>query len=201
VSIKPESRSNYAPTIRVVNSAGFLVEREHLDIRPTLVTTVHSDNQEFVPLSNDNWSRISWRKLGHGRRYWIIADYSNIVDPWTELQPIKVYKVVAQLNANVVAGTINQISLTRTKGVSRGQVLRVENLDPMALVSFDCSVLAVNPIANTVDITPVAAPSVPALLSRVSVVSDQPVKLTCPSVQRAFFEALNFGNPLNTLVE
>lgn len=187
--------------MRIVNASGYLVEREHLDIRPTLVTILQPDNQEFTPDTTDNWSRLAWRKLGNGRRWWIIADYSKIIDPFGELAAFQVLSAVSQLSANVAAATVTQITLTDVRRILRGQRLRVESLDPALPNTFDCSVLAVNATTKVVNITPATSPGVLAALSRVSIIKNQGVKLTCPSVHRAFFEILDFNNPLNTLVD
>ena len=204
MSVSRESRYNYSATILVADAAGFLVEKPHLDIRPQLVNIVHPDNVEFSPSGNDTWSRIGWRKLGNGRRWWIIADYSQILDPFSELKPETKYKYVTQLSVNVPATTaITSITVVNAKKVKRGDVLRVEDLDTGNLVSFECFVLAVNETTNVVTISPITTPAggVPFLLSRVSRVYKEQLRLIIPSANRAFFEALNFGNPLNVLSE
>lgn len=204
MSVGRESRYNYAAIMRVTDSAGFLVEREHLDIRPTLVNIVHADNREYVPSPNDNWSRIAWRKLGDGRRWWIIADYSQIVDPFTELRPVEKTKYVTQLAADIPAtSSITEFQVNHPTKVNRGDMLRIEDLDIAHQVSMDVAVLSVNETAGTVQVSPVTSPAggIPAALSRVSRIYKEQLRIIVPSAHRAFFEALNFGNPLNVLVE
>lgn len=204
MSVGRESRYNYAPTIRVTDAAGFLVERLHLDIRPQLVNVIHPDNVEYTPSENDTWSRIGWRKLGNGRRWWIIADFSQVIDPFKELKPTTKYKYVTQLSVNVpAASTITSITVTNAKKVKRGDSLRLEDLDQAHLVSLDVFVLAVNETTNVVTLSPIATPAggIPFALSRVSRIYKDTLRLVIPSANRAFFEALNFGNPLNVLTE
>src|SRR4029077_167672 len=130
MSIGLTSRNNYSAIMRVVNAANFLVEKEHLDIRPTLVSIKFADNQQFSPSQTDNWSRIAWRKLGNGRYYWIIADFSQIVDPFSELSPIVKNQYITQLTTDVPAGIVNSIVVADPKRISMSMLLFVENLDP-----------------------------------------------------------------------
>lgn len=204
MSVGPVSRYNYAATIQVVDASGQLVEREHLDIRPPLQNVVHPDSQEFTPNEKDNWSRIGWRKLGDGRYWWIIADYSQILDPFAELRPQEKTKYLTRLSANVPAATtITSITVSRVKEVKRGDFLRIEDLDIAHAVSFDVVVQTTNDTTGVVTFAPVVSPAggVPSALSRVSKVYKENVRLIIPSPHRAFFEALNFTNPLNILTE
>lgn len=194
-----QSRNNYAAIIQVLNSAGQLVEFSHLDIRPTLTNILQSDNVRFTPSQSDNWSRISWRRLGDGRRWWIIADFSQVVDPWIDLNQVTSYNYLTQLSADIPAGLINSFTVKDDSQIVAGMNLLVENLDPTDPVSFECNVTEVN--TEAVVITPVTAPAIPFALSRVSQIAVSSVQLTCPSVQRAFFESSNFDNPLNVLVQ
>lgn len=204
MSIGPESRNNLSVVVQVVNAAGTLVEREHLDIRPALMNISAADNQQFMPAVGDNWSRIAWKKLGDGRRWWIIADYSQIVDPFTDLQPVVQHNYLAQLGGDVAAGTVSRLSMRSAADLSklsRGMTVFVEDLNPSNPVSFTATVQSTDVPTLTVSITPITlVGSIPHALSRVSQVAKLPVLLTCPSPNRAFFTALNFANPLSTLV-
>lgn len=198
------SRYNYSSIVQVIDSTGQLAEREHPDIRPQLQNIVHSDNQEYTPSDTDNWSRIGWRKLGDGKHWWIIADYSEVIDPFTELRSQERLKYATQLSvAAPVATMITEITVVRPKEVRRGDVLRIEDLDPAHAVSFDVTVLSTNETLGTVQFAPTMTPAggVPILLSRVSRVYRDNIRLVVPSVHRAYFEAMNFTNPLNTLTE
>lgn len=203
MSVGRDSRHNYSAVMRVVDAAGNLVEREYLDIRPRLVLTDHPDNVQFTPSASDTWNRIGWRRLGRFDRYWIIADYSGVLDPWTELKPKRKTKAIAQLTANAVTGAIDTIFVSDVRSISPTQILRIENLDPSNPTFFETPVLSVNPLLKRVTLTPstVPAPGIPFALSRVSIVYTESRRLTVPSPNRAFFEALNFSNPMNILVD
>lgn len=202
MSVGPQSRYNYAAVVEVVDSSGFLIEKEHLDIRHPLVRINYSDNRQLTPSPTDNWSRIAWRTLGDGRRWWIIADFSQILDPLTELQPATKTKYLAQLTVPLVIGIkYSQITVDRPFSIQRGQKLKIEDLDPSNKVSVFTTVLAVNQTTGVVDVSSFTSPGIPAALSRVSHVFQQSPSLVIPTTQRAFFEALDFGNVLNTFVE
>jgi hypothetical protein len=201
MSVGSRSRHNYANKIRRTNGAGNLVEFERYDIRPTLTRTQFQDNTQYVPNGSDNWSRIAWQTLGDGRLYWIIADCSGVIDPLSELAPESKTRFVAQLSMALAPGQINQAILTRTKGIQRGTILRIEDLDPNNLVSIDVSVLSLNPETKVITFSPVTlAGNIVAITSRVSVLYKKPIVLNVPSTSRALFELLDFNNPLSTLV-
>lgn len=202
MSLDRDSRYNYAHIMRSVDAAGQLVEYDRFDLRPHLTDTTHPDNQEFQVTEGDNWSRIGWRRLGRGRRWWIIADYSNVVDPFEELLTAETVRVIGRLSVAVAAGSVSTMALTRVTGIAAGTTLRVQNLDPAAPTVFDAAVLSVNTTSKVVTVTPTdcPAPGIPTALSRVSIVRREGRKLVCPSVNRALFGALSFGNPLNVLV-
>ena len=204
MSVGDKSRYNYSAKIRVVNSAGYLIEREHLDLRPRLQRTLHSSNIQYPTNKTDNWSRISWRMLGNGRFWWIIADYSQIIDPLSELYPEEKTRYLTQLDANLLAGERTSAIVKQTKRIKRGMVLRIEDLDPGgAMNSVDVSVLTVNATTGEITFPPITVPGggVPSLLSRVSEVYESAVLLTIPAADKALFQAMDFGNPLNVLVD
>ncbi len=203
MSIGKESRYNYAVRIRRTNGAGVLIEHERFDLRPTLTRTDFNDNVEYVPLDGDSWSRVSWKTLGNGRYWWIIADYSQVVDPFSELFPQTKTRYVTQLIVDLPVGTTTEITVGRPKDIQRGMRLRVEDLNPANPVSVEMYVLGVNNDTGVVTISPVDVPvgGIPALLSRVSELYEKKPVLQVPTISRALFQALDFDNPLNILVE
>ena len=141
-----DSRYNYAATMLVTDAAGFLTEKPHLDIRPQLQNIINVDNQEYIPSPNDTWSRIAWRKLGHGRHWWIIADFSQTIDPFLELRPIRKTKYVTQLTVDIpgITNIITQITVADARKVKRGDVILVEDLTQTNLVSVELAVISTN---------------------------------------------------------
>jgi hypothetical protein len=202
MSVGLNSRNNYSVIMRNVDAAGRSLEHDYLDIRPSLVQTAHPDNTEYVPSPGDNWSRIAWKKLGNGRHYWIIADYSSIVDPLSELQPETKTRYVAQLALAAHSGDV-QITVTSTRKIRRGMLLRIQDLAPLG-GTLEGSVLGVDTTNNVVTFSAPLPAAPPMLilpqLSRVSELYQEDVRLVIPSPHRALFEALNFTNAFNTLV-
>ena len=204
MSVSSDSRYNYTPVVQILDPSGALSEKLHLDIRPTLQTIIHSDNIQFTPSDTDNWSRIAWRYLGNGKLYWIIADYSQVIDPFTELKARTRTRYLTQLAASVAGGaTVTTLTMLSTKNIRRGDTLKVEDLNPANLTSMNVVVMSVDDSSKVVSVSPVTAPvtGIANVYSRVSRVYKEQVRLTIPSAHNAFFEALDFGNPLNVLVE
>lgn len=198
MSVPQNSRNNWSALMRVIDSEGNVIEPEHLDIRPHLVDTKHSDNTIVTVQGGENWSRLSWRTLGHGRHWWIIADYTGVVDPFEEIRAREVKKFVAQLTADMSAGPVATFLLTSARRVKRGSRLRVEDLATGN--SFDLTVISVNVDTGRVVCNATVAPAITAATSKVSLLLNVPAKAVVPSPQRAFFEALDFGNPMRVLV-
>ena len=197
------SRYNYAKRVRLLGGTGDLLEYERFDIRPRVVKTQYPDNAELQPSQGDNWSRLAWKSLGDGQLYWVICDFSEVIDPFSELVPEVKARYVTRLGANIAAGSQNTATLINSRGIRRGTVLRFEDLDPTHLVSVDAPVLSVESGSHVVTFSPTTFPvgGVPSTYSRVSIVSRQGVRLVCPSPQRALMQVLDFGNPLNTMEE
>lgn len=203
MSLSTNSRFRFTVSVRRIDIQGRIVEPLHFDIRPRLVRKNSADNREIVPSSSDTWSRIAWRTLGDGRLYWIIADMSNVVDPFADLHPKETLDFLTQLSAGLGAGTQTQITTSDPRRVTRGMKLRIEDLDPANLISVDVVVLTTNLTTGVVTFSPtdVPAPGIPSALSRVSRLALEDVRLTTPSISRAVFESLDFNDPLQTLVD
>ena len=203
MTITRNSRFNHAARIRIITGDGQLVEKEHLDIRPRLSAIDSDENFEVFPSKADTWSRISWRHLGNGRNYWIIADHTGIVDPFSELKPKIEFKYVTQLAVDLSSGTQTSMTVNDPEKLSRGLKVHVEDLDPASPISAEIGILSVNNDTGVVLFSPVTitAPGIPAALSRVSLQVTKPARLISPPANKAIFESLNFNNPLSAFVE
>lgn len=87
--ISSSSRFNLVPTISVVDSTGSQVENRHVDLpykRSAVVSSANSPTQEYYVQHGDTWSNIAARFLkGRSDLWWVIAEYSGILDPFEEL--------------------------------------------------------------------------------------------------------------------
>ena len=202
--ITEDSRNNYCSVIRIVDDNGALLEPEHLTIRPSLAAVQHSDNQEFYAQPGTVWSRVGYQRLGDGRRWWIIADYSGIVDPFADASPRPIYVAYGQLRQALAGDTsVNEVFVTKPKSFASGDRVRIENLNPETPTFVDVFVQGVDEGRGVIQTIPFVVPSagIPTGQSRTSIVRAQQKKLTCPSLSRAMFECLDFGNPVNVLPE
>lgn len=195
------SRYNYAELVVTRDANGNLLEPLHYGIRPGLVRINYPDSTAFSPPLGTNWCRIAWSTLGDSFAWWAIADYSMVVDPFTELEPRVTYTYVAQLEAGLPAGVVSTAKMDRVRGLKQGDNLRIENLDPSSPVRVDVRVQAVNQLTRIVTFTPVTvpAPGIPQDTSRVAKRVAKDVTLTIPSAHRYQFEVTDFANPMNVL--
>ena len=200
MSVGRESRNRYSVLMRIYDESGTLIEPEHLDIRPRVLRTKDLQFSEYVVNDGDNWSRIAWKKLGDGKRWWIIADYSGVVDAFSELNPRTENRFVTTLTVNVAAGACSALYVADTTKFLRGQRLLIEDLTPAAPVSFTAYVTRVNTVGGILEIQPTTAVNISDVSSRVSIVDVVQPKLVVPSQQDAFFKAMDFDNPKSTLV-
>lgn len=199
MSVGRNSRNNYTAIIRVVNSEGESVEPDHLDIRPRLRLARAADDMVVIPSADDNWSRIAWRTLGDGRMWWIIADMSGVIDPLSELQRPITPLYVSELAESVAAGRLTSLRVKHPRAIRRGFRIRVE--DMTAGVSVDTTVIGMSSSSGILHVEAVDSPALDAETSRVLHLVQPTQGLVVPSASRAVFEAMNFGNPLNVLVD
>jgi len=210
MTVSKTSGYNYCATMRNVDVAGRQVEPDYLDIRPRLVNTSHADNRTYVPQEDDNWSRVAWRFLGDGRYYWIIADYSQVNDLFLELGPRVIERIRTQLHTALTSSQlITSIDVKRGREFQRGTTIRVRKAASATFV--DAQVSAVDALTTQGLVGPskvsfstaITVPfgGIATLGSTVAVVTRDERPLTIPSLERALFEALDFGNPMNTLIE
>jgi len=193
------SRYNYANVVRVVNDTG-QIEPDHLDIRPRLTRKVFIDNEAYSIADRDTLSNISWRKLGTGKLYWVIADLSDVVDAFTDLLIREKRKVLASLTSSLTGSvTYETIQVSTTRGFKPNQKIEIEDLNTnvkytTTVVSVDKSSLRIRVVAFTTAIGVIAAKS------RVSVLYLYRPTLVIPTIQRTLFELTDFSNKMNTLV-
>ncbi len=89
MSIGEFSRHNYCTVISVVDDSGARTENDRIDFpfhRDVIVNTSQPSTREYIVRAGDNWSNIAARFFkGRSDLWWIIAEFSNIIDPFNEL--------------------------------------------------------------------------------------------------------------------
>lgn len=87
--VNEDSRYNYTSRIRVLDQ-GVLIENERLDLpyaRSLVVRSKKADTQQYAVMAGDTWANIAARSFrGRSDLWWVIAEYSGIIDPFTELK-------------------------------------------------------------------------------------------------------------------
>ena len=95
--IGEDSRFNYSIVIRTVNTLGEPVENERIHLpyaRERIVNIVRPDLQEYRVQDGDTWSNLAARFLrGRSDLWWVLAEFSGVLDPFDELVPGRLIKV------------------------------------------------------------------------------------------------------------
>jgi hypothetical protein len=201
MSVGKESRYRYSAVVYRVDANGRLIEKPHLDLRPSLARVDYPDNRRIVPYDNDNWSRLAWRLLGSGKRWWIIADFSEVVDPFTHLRASEDAEIIGTVTGSNLLGEETSATLSNTKGVARGCQLRFEPIGAEDVATFTVTVNGVNHTSKVVTFSPTdfTYEIQAGDMSRVLIVRQKLPAVIAPSVRRAMFEAVDFGNTLMVL--
>ena len=85
--VLPNSRNLLTTVVQVVDPVtGKLSQPEFLDYRKR-VQQFASDDRFVVVDGAMSWASLALGTLGDARFWWAIAVLSNVVDPFTELQP------------------------------------------------------------------------------------------------------------------
>lgn len=97
MSVSDESRFNYSPRIRVVDAAGTELENERVHLpypREPIVSVLRPDLYEYHAQEGDTWSNIASRLLrGRSDLWWVIAEFTGVMDPFAELFAGRILKV------------------------------------------------------------------------------------------------------------
>jgi hypothetical protein len=84
--IHDQSRLNLAPIIEYVDPvSGKLLRHHYVDIRDR-VTTTSDDDMFSTSTDARQWPHLGLQYLGDARNWWVIADLSNVVDPFDALE-------------------------------------------------------------------------------------------------------------------
>ena len=206
MSINPNSRNNFAVTRRMVDGSGNATEFDQLDIRQHVTRTSHPDNRVLTLRPKESWSHLSWRTLGNGKMWWIIADYSRTVDPFRELRERTSLSLFDSLAQDIPPGPAPTfIRVASPHRFQKGQRLLVEDM-----LNFEQVELAVvgkaapgSPDMSVINVT--ASVSIPAWIraatSRIMLATTIKPRLTAPTTARALFECFDFRNPAITADE
>ncbi len=86
--LSSRSRFNNATLIVMLDDRGHTIRRPYLDRLRRLRVRQYIDDSEYRPVAGDTWQNIAFRAYGDARLWWILCEWNNVVDPWTELKSI-----------------------------------------------------------------------------------------------------------------
>lgn len=98
MSITDQSRYNNTVVIKVINDLNEPTENEHIDLpydRSLVVSTEKLiDLHEYKAKDGDSWSNVAARFFrGRSDLWWVIAEFSGVIDPFLELNTGAVLKI------------------------------------------------------------------------------------------------------------
>ena len=205
MSIHTNSRNNFAPVRRSVDGSGNSIEFDQLDLREHVTQTSHPDNRRIQPLPGETWSHLAWRTLGNGQFWWIIADYSRVVDPWKEILRPTAPTYLDALEQDIPPGPLPPafIQVRTPRRFYKGLNILVEDMASGG-VSFEASVVGSDPTVPGRVLIRTSAPLgqfVRGATARIAVVTEARPLLTALTTSRALFECFDFRNPNRTADE
>lgn len=85
--IGPNSRNLLTDVVQVIDPVSQrLTKPPFVDLRQRITSKANDD--QFITVDDTmSWGNIGLTKLTDARFYWVVADLSNVVDPFSELQP------------------------------------------------------------------------------------------------------------------
>ena len=88
-----DSRYNGIAHIAIIGPLGEQVENVRLDLpypRPAVTLKAHTDVTRYPVRGDDTWRSLGIRFMqGQAHLWWAIAEFTGVIDPFTELQPGK----------------------------------------------------------------------------------------------------------------
>lgn len=91
--IGEESRWNRSAIVHLRDKLGQPLRRPYLDLLDRYDDIRRASNRRYRIRDTDEWHRMAWKMLGRGSRFWILLEFNEIIDPFTELEPEKVINV------------------------------------------------------------------------------------------------------------
>lgn len=85
MSVASISRNSLAPIIEVRDDHGNVLVPARVDIREAVDESRLSDIREFTYVQGGNWGNVGFTQLGDARHWWVIAELSGVLDPFTAL--------------------------------------------------------------------------------------------------------------------
>lgn len=87
MGVGKESRWNRSDLIDYRDRFGSPLRRVTFDYLPRYTDTNRRDNRAYRAQQVDDWGSLGYRTLGKENRWWVVAEFNQVVDPFDELPP------------------------------------------------------------------------------------------------------------------
>lgn len=86
MSVREGSRYVRSVVVRTVDARGEISQPDFLDIEPEFDLSGRPDNRYIQAKASDGWANLGLHYLGDARAWWAIAAFSQVIDPFEELE-------------------------------------------------------------------------------------------------------------------
>lgn len=87
MGVGKNSRWNRSDLIDFRDRFGEPLRRVTFDYLPRYTDTNRADNRSYRAQQVDDWANLAYRTLGAENRWWVIAEFNQVVDPFDEIPP------------------------------------------------------------------------------------------------------------------
>lgn len=85
MAVSSISRNSLATIIEVQDSQGNVLSPARVDILEKLDASKLTNLREFTFVQGSSWGNLGHTHLGDARHWWVIAEVSDVLDPFTAL--------------------------------------------------------------------------------------------------------------------
>ncbi len=85
MGVGKDSRWNRTDLIDFRDRFGEPLRRVTFDYLPRYTAITRADNRSYRIQQADDWGSLAFRTLGDEKRWWVIAEFNQIVDPFDEI--------------------------------------------------------------------------------------------------------------------
>ena len=87
MGVGKDSRWNRTDLIDFRDRFGTPLRRVTFDYLPRYTDINRRDNRAYRAQQVDDWGSLAYRTLGVENRWWVLADFQQVIDPFDEIPP------------------------------------------------------------------------------------------------------------------
>ncbi len=87
MSVGADSRWNRSVIVVLRDQFGQVQRAPGLDLLPRYSDIQQPSNRRYTIKQGDDWHRLGFAALGLAAHWWAVADYNQVIDPFSELVP------------------------------------------------------------------------------------------------------------------